>query len=214
MRSRALCSGNIFSRAIRTAIFLGAFFCDGVSLQLAWIKGKGIWIFAMCHMISNNVINSTQARNVLRQFGYDSILRRCVNRDSVNHLFAPWNAIQNTCLHFWVALGKLAAAYNCYRVRFLFIFCKTVTCVACTFCARFNGDSSNMCLDAFSSMWRCWTFATLGAGSEFCVGVRTTVEPIAVLICKKRRTMKSDIFIVRDWDSGQSLTIIIGCFFW
>ena len=36
---------------------------------------------------------------------------------------------------------------------------------------------------------------------------------IARFHCKNRGQVVSDIFIVRDWDNGQSLTIILGYFF-
>ena len=54
---------------------------------------------------------------------------------------------------------------------------------------------------------------TLAFGAEFSVGVRDTNLLIASLLRKAQCNMKSDIFIVRDWEQGQSLTIIPRCFF-
>ena len=54
---------------------------------------------------------------------------------------------------------------------------------------------------------------TLAFGAEFSVGVRNTSLLIASLLRKSQCNMKSDIFIVRDWEQGQSLTIILRCFF-
>ena len=54
---------------------------------------------------------------------------------------------------------------------------------------------------------------TLAFGAEFSVGVRNTTLLIASLLRKSQCNMKSDIFIVRDWEQGQSLTIILRCFF-
>ena len=48
VRGRALCSGGIFSKAIRITIFSQAFFYDGVALQLAWITVKGFRILVIC----------------------------------------------------------------------------------------------------------------------------------------------------------------------
>ena len=47
------------------------------------------------------------------------------------------------------------------------------------------------------------------AGVEFIRGVQTACDPIVISSHIYQWKVKGDIFIVRDWDSGQSLTIIL-----
>ena len=83
-------------------------------------------------------------------------------------------------------------------------------------CARFrfrpNGAQNEIAAHTYIHAYRHTDTQSL-LEFELFLGIQTACDPTVSSFHKKPRTVKRDIFIVRDWNIGQSLTIIMKCFF-